>query len=455
MIGAIADDFTGATDVAVALRRHGLRTVLYFGLPPDDVAPSKHGADPSQSDTDTPVHGTDTPDYDAVVIALKTRTIPKADAVARSLAALDWLRTHVNPDQVFFKYCSTFDSTPDGNIGPVLDALADAMGVPVVAMTPSSPEHGRTQYNGYLFVGDVLLGESSMRHHPLTPMTDSYLPRVLEAQSEYRAGVVTLPQVRGQAIEARLSELRADGVRYALVDALDDSDLTTAGRALSGAPLVAGAAGLAAGLAKGRAEGRAEGRAGDSAVGQAESPAASRARADHGEAPVPAPGEPAAVLAGSCSARTLQQIAAMIEADRPAYRLDALADQDPGSLADSALAWYDTLGKDTEAPLIYSSLEPAALRHVQRQLGTDRSAAILEEAIGRVARGLVERGVTRIVSAGGETSGAVVSALGVPGGEIGAEAARGVPWIFTPSGLTLLLKSGNFGEPDLLLEATR
>ncbi len=161
------------------------------------------------------------------------------------------------------------------------------------------------------------------------------------------------------------------------------------------------------------------------------------------------------MLAGSCSARTLQQIAAMIEAGRPAYRLDALADQDPGSLADGALAWYDTLGKDTEAPLIYSSLEPAALRHVQRRLGTDRSAAILEEAIGRVARGLVERGVTRVVSAGGETSGAVVSALGVPGGEIGAEAARGVPWIFTPSGLTLLLKSGNFGEPDLLLEATR
>ncbi|MEV5889622.1 3-oxo-tetronate kinase [Nonomuraea fuscirosea] len=439
MIGAIADDFTGATDVAVALRRHGLRTVLHFGLPPDDVAPSKHGADPSESDTDTHGHDAEPPAYDAVVIALKTRTIPKADAVARSLAALDWLHTHVNPDQVYFKYCSTFDSTPDGNIGPVLDALADAMEVPVVAMTPSSPEHGRTQYNGYLFVGDMLLGESPMRHHPLTPMTDSYLPRVLETQSAYRAGVVTLPQVRGQAIEARLSELRADGVRYALVDALDDADLTTAGRALTGAPLVAGAAGLAAGLAKGLAEGRA--RAG--------------ARTDHGDAPVPVSGEAVAVLAGSCSARTLQQIAAMIEADRPTYRLDALADQDPGSLADGALAWYDALSKEAGAPLIYSSLEPAALRHVQQELGTDRSAAILEEAIGRVAQGLVERGVTRVVSAGGETSGAVVSALGVPGGEIGVEAARGVPWIFTPSGLTLLLKSGNFGEPDLLLEASR
>ncbi|MEV4177917.1 four-carbon acid sugar kinase family protein, partial [Nonomuraea sp. NPDC049709] len=156
MIGAIADDVTGATDVAVALRRHGLRTVLYFGLPPQ---------------------GTELPEHDAVVIALKTRTIPRADAVARSLEALHWLRANGAARQVYFKYCSTFDSTPDGNIGPVLDALADAMDAPVVAMTPSSPEHGRTQYNGYLFVGDVLLGESHMRHHPLTPMTDSYLPR--------------------------------------------------------------------------------------------------------------------------------------------------------------------------------------------------------------------------------------------------------------------------------------
>ncbi|AQZ66450.1 unnamed protein product [[Actinomadura] parvosata subsp. kistnae] len=411
MIGAIADDFTGATDVAVALRRRGLRTLLYFGLPPQGAQP---------------------PEHDAVVIALKTRTVHKADAVARSLRALRWLRAHGAAEQVYFKYCSTFDSTPEGNIGPVLDALADALEAPIVPMTPSSPEHGRTQYNGYLFVGDVLLGESHMRHHPLTPMTDSYLPRLLEAQSAYRSGVVTLPHVRGQAVERRLAELREQGVRYAFVDALAEEDLMTAGRALVRAPLVAGAAGLAGGLAAARA----------GAAGQEETAA-------------PEPSGPAAVLAGSCSSRTLEQVQVMIEAGRPAHRLDALTEQDADSLARRALAWYDALDARDGAPLIYSSLEPAKLRRVQQALGAERSAALLESAIGRIARGLVERGVTRLVTAGGETSGAVVSALGVPGGVIGAEAARGVPWIFVPSGPALLLKSGNFGDPDLLLEATR
>ncbi|TDD03683.1 four-carbon acid sugar kinase family protein [Nonomuraea deserti] len=409
MIGAIADDFTGATDVAVALRRRGIRTVLFFGLPPEAAEP---------------------PECDALVIALKTRTAARADAVAQSLGALGWLRSR-GVRQVYVKYCSTFDSTAEGNIGPVLDALAGAMDAPVVAMTPSSPEHGRTQYNGYLFVGDVLLGESHMRHHPLTPMTDSYLPRLLEGQSAHRAGVVTLAQVRAGAMGRRLAELRAEGVRYALVDAVDDADLVTAGRALADAPLVAGAAGLAGGLA------------------------AAHARSGHDEAPAPAPRGAAAVLAGSCSARTLEQVAAMIEAGRPAYRLDALADQDHESLARDALAWYDTLDVEAGAPLVYASAEPAELRRVQEIVGAERSATILESAIGRVAQGLVERGVTRVISAGGETSGAVVSALGVPGGVIGGEAARGVPWIHTASGLALLLKSGNFGEPGLLVESSR
>ncbi|WP_043627135.1 3-oxo-tetronate kinase [Nonomuraea candida] len=411
MIGAIADDFTGATDVAVALRRRGLRTVLYFGLPPQGVTP---------------------PEHDAVVIALRTRTIHRADAVARSLRALRWLRAHGAAEQVYFTYCSTFDSTRDGNIGPVLDALADAMEAPLVAMTPSSPEHGRTQYNGYLFVGDALLGESHMRHHPLTPMTDSYLPRLLEGQSAYRAGVVTLPQVRAGQVGRRLAELREQGVRYVFVDALEDDDLMLAGRELAGLPLVAGAAGLAGGLAAARA-----------------------AATGHDDAPAPEPSGPAAVLAGSCAARTLQQVATMIEAGRPAYRLDPLADGDADSLARNALAWYDTLPPGSGAPLIYSSLEPARLRRVQDALGAERSAAILETAIGRVARGLVERGVTRVITAGGETSGAVVTALGAPGGLIGNEAAHGVPWIFTPGGLALLLKSGDFGGPDLLLTASQ
>ncbi|MFI6535663.1 3-oxo-tetronate kinase [Nonomuraea sp. NPDC050547] len=414
MIGAIADDVTGATDVAVALHRHGLRTLLFF---------------------DTPAAATDLPPHDAVVIALKTRTAPRAQAVERSLDALDWLRAH-GVGQVYFKYCSTFDSTPDGNIGPVLDALADALDAPLVAMTPSSPEHGRTQYLGHLFVGERLLSESHMRDHPLTPMTDSYLPRVLEAQSAHRAGVVPLETVRGgpAGIGRRLAHLRREGVRYALVDAVEDGDLTAAGQVLGGLRLVAGAAGLAAGLARAHEVGKIHEAVGDS--------------------PARVPAGRAAVLAGSCSARTLEQVRAVIEHGRPAHRLDALAEPDPEALAANALAWYDAQRPEDGAPLIYSSLPPAGLHEVQRALGRERSAELLESALGEIARGLVERGVTRLVAAGGETSGAVVRALGVTGGVIGPEAARGVPWIFTPS-LTLLLKSGNFGEPGLLLDASR
>ncbi|MFI9556158.1 3-oxo-tetronate kinase [Nonomuraea endophytica] len=426
MIGAIADDVTGATDVAVALHRHGLRTLLYF---------------------DTPNTEPDLPPHDAVVIALKTRTAPREQAVERSLAALDWLRAH-GVGQVYFKYCSTFDSTPEGNIGPVLDALADALEAPLVPMTPSSPEHGRTQYLGYLFVGERLLSESHMRDHPLTPMTDSFLPRVLEAQSAHRAGVVPLETVREgpAAIGKRLARLRREGVRYALLDAVEDGDLAAAGQVLGGLAsagqvlgglrLVAGAAGLAAGLALAHEVSKIHEAAGDP--------------------PAHVPAGRAAVLAGSCSARTLEQVRAVIEHGRPAHRLDALAepDPDPEALAANALAWYDAQRPEDGAPLIYSSLPPAELHEVQRALGRERSAELLESALGRIASGLVERGVTRLVAAGGETSGAVVRALGVTGGVIGPEAARGVPWILTPS-LTLLLKSGNFGEPGLLLDASR
>ncbi|WP_157248993.1 3-oxo-tetronate kinase [Nonomuraea typhae] len=425
MIGAIADDFTGATDVAVALHRHGLRTLLYFGTPPADLA---------------------LPAHDALVIALKTRTVPKDEAVAQSLAALDWVRSR-GACQIYFKYCSTFDSTAEGNIGPVLDALADAVDAPMVAMTPSSPEHGRTQYLGYLFAGDVLLAESPMREHPLTPMTDSYLPRVLDAQSAHRSGVVPLPVVRRgpAAIADRLDALRAEGVRYALVDAVVDDDLAAAGQALNRMRLVAGAAGLAAGLARAHEAAKIH-----AAVEDEQARNGDPVPATAGHTPPPLPTGRAAVLAGSCSARTLEQVAAMIEAGRPAYRLDALAVQDAEVLAREALAWYDAQWPEYGAPLVYSSLPPDELRDVQRRLGRERSAELLESALGRVAKGLAERDVTRLIAAGGETSGAIVRALGLPGGLIGPEAARGVPWILTPS-LSLLLKSGNFGEPDLLL----
>ncbi|MFJ5072872.1 3-oxo-tetronate kinase [Kitasatospora sp. NPDC088556] len=417
MIGVIADDVTGGTDVAAALRRQGLRTLLCFGTP--DELPAQQ-----------PV--------DAAVISLKTRTAPVATAVEQSQAAALRL-SRAGANRLYFKYCSTFDSTAQGNIGPVLDALGQATGGDPVVTTPSSPEHGRTQYQGYLFVDGTLLAESPMRHHPLTPMRDSFLPRLLDAQSAHPGCAVLDHTVVSGGADRIRSTIRqhAGHTRYLLADALTDGDLYAIAQACEDLPLVAGAAGLAGALARVHAERSAS------------------APGDRAGRPV-RPDGPAVALAGSCSRRTLEQIDAMRAAGRPVHRLDPLTDREPASLADRALAWYDDLGsRATEAgPLIHSSMPPHALRDVQHALGLERSASILEAALGRIARGLAERGVTRLVIAGGETSGAVVSALGVDGGQVGAEAARGVPWIHTAAGLDILLKSGNFGERDLLLTAT-
>ena len=414
MIGAIADDFTGGTDVAVAFRRAGLRTVVVFG---------------------DPTSAGDLPEHDALVVALKTRTIDADDAVRQSLDAAEWLRSR-GADQLFFKFCSTFDSRPEGNIGPVADALADLLGAARAAVVPASPEHLRTQYLGHLFVDRVLLSDSPMRHHPLTPMTDSYIPRVLETQTERAVGLVDLRDVqRGrQHIRSLFDAAEAAGTRYVVVDAITDDDLVEIGFACLSDPLVTGAAGLAGGLGVARS-------------------ATLRAQ---GAAPVgPLDMDPigdslSAVLAGSCSARTLEQIAHM-QADHESFRLDPLVTPDSRELADAALAWVDARS-GSSAPLIYSSLPPAELQRVQAALGVDGASLILETAMGYVAQGLVERGIRRIVVAGGETSGAVVTALNVAGGTIGEEVAPGVPWIYTTgeTPIALLLKSGNFGEPGLL-----
>lgn len=434
-LGVIADDFTGATDVAVALRRAGLRTLLFFGVPEDGTG---EGA-----------HAPQLPSYDALVVALKTRMMPASDAVASSMAALRWLRGQ-GTGQIYFKFCSTFDSTPRGNIGPVLDALAGATGAGPVPLTPSSPEHLRTQYQGCLFVDDVLLGESHMRDHPVTPMTDSYLPRLLRAQTCEPVALIGLGTVREgpAAVRVALADARARGARYVLADGIDESDLRTLGRAVLGAPLVAGAAGLAAGLAHAYAEDR----AGHPSSAGGYRTAGEEAAEGTGEAPR----GPAAVLSGSCSRRTLEQLAVLADEGRPAYYLDAVAAPDPAALAGAALHWYDALPAGGGAPVLYSSVAPERLREIQHVLGRERSAAVLEEATGLIASGLVARGVRRLIAAGGETSGAVVAALGVTGARVGAEADRGVPWIHPLAGrpLALLLKSGNFGGPALLADAS-
>ena len=309
-LGCIADDFTGGTDVAAAVRRSGMSVSLLF---------------------DIPQNTNEVPATDAVVIALKTRTIPAADAVAQSLAALSWLQEH-DVDRVYFKYCSTFDSTEKGNIGPVADALLDALAESMTLVCPASPEHGRTMYRGNLFVGDDLLSESSMRHHPLTPMTDSRIPRVMQAQTVGAVGLLPLHEVRSGAetVKVRLKELAAAKVRHVVVDAIDRSDLDVVAAGSRDLRLYTGGAGLAGALAT------ALGTPGDlsSAVEQR------------------LPTGPGVVLAGSCSAATLAQVATAAEVF-PSYRLDPVATPDPGEMLTKASEWLRSqLGKWADLDLL-------------------------------------------------------------------------------------------------------
>ncbi|MGP3769630.1 3-oxo-tetronate kinase [Streptomyces sp. SDT5-1] len=413
-IGCIADDFTGGTDVAAAFRRAGLRTALVFGVP--------------DADTSLPA------DCDAAVIALKSRSTPADEAVAESLAAQKWLWSK-GAAQVYFKYCSTFDSTPDGNIGPVTDALLDAAGAPLTLACPASPPNGRTVYQGHLFVHDQLLSDSPLRHHPLNPMTDSSLPRLLAAQTPHRVGLVPLTTVRAgvDAVREALVAHERDGVRHVVADALTDEDLAVLGAAALELPVVTGAAGLAEGL------------------GHAY-PASGPAVAE----PLPTGGR-SAVLAGSCSARTLEQIAEFYAAGLPSLHLDVLAAAAGRDIVTEALAWYDT--QDADRPvLVYASASPDELAAVQRQLGVAEAAAQVEELLGALAARLVERGVRRLLVAGGETSGAVTTALDIRTVLVADEADPGVPWTrtTTPHGdLALMLKSGNFGAPDLFVRALK
>ncbi|MFI7226171.1 3-oxo-tetronate kinase [Nonomuraea angiospora] len=394
LLGCVADDYTGGTDVAAALRRSGLRTVLIFGVPGLTTA---------------------LPDSDAVVVALKTRSIPAGEAVAASLAVQRWLGER-GVRRLYVKYCSTFDSTDQGNIGPVADALTEAAGVRLTVVCPAAPEHGRTVYQGHLFVGDRLLSESSMRHHPLTPMTDPDLVRVLGRQTPHRVALVAHETVRrgAGAVRAALDALRARDVRYAVTDALDDRDLDVIARATAHLPVVTGAAGLAGALETAR----------------------------HEQAVPALPTGPGVVLAGSCSAATLEQVA-LARRHLPSYRLRAEQD----GLVEEALGWLEANLPAEGRALVYSSAPPE-----ERSPG---AAGLLERALAAVAVRAAGLGARRIVVAGGETSGAVVNALGVTGAVVGAEADRGVPWLLTtghPS-LALLLKSGNFGRPDLLVTA--
>lgn len=413
LLGCIADDFTGATDLANMLVRGGMRTIQTIGVPTTPLGE----------------------EVDAVVVALKSRTIPAPEAVAQSLAALAWLK-QAGCKQFYFKYCSTFDSTPKGNIGPVTDALMDALGTDFTIACPAFPENGRTICRGYLFVGDVLLSESGMKDHPLTPMTDANLVRVLQPQTRRKVGLVRYDTLaKGPtALGKRIAALRKDGVGIAVVDALGESDLGCIAEGCADLPLVTAGSGVGLGIALNH---RRAGR-----LGHAASAAVLPRIAGH-----------AAVLSGSCSVATNGQVAHWMQS-RPGFRIDPLRLAAGQPIAQEALAWA-RLRLSAGPILIYATATPDEVKAAQRELGAERAGTLVEQALAEIAKGLVQAGVRKLVVAGGETAGAVVGALGIRSLRIGPQIDPGVPWTesLDAEPIALALKSGNFGSVDFFSKA--
>ncbi|MBV9890055.1 MAG: four-carbon acid sugar kinase family protein [Rhizobacter sp.] len=426
-LGCIADDFTGATDLANNLVRAGMRAVQTIGVPREGAAA----------------------DVEAVVVALKSRTLEPAQAVAQSLAACRWLRAH-GALQIYFKVCSTFDSTPRGNIGPVLEALMDELGCEFTIATPAFPDNARAVFKGHLFVGDVLLSESGMRHHPLTPMSDSNLVRVLQAQlaperkggrPPRRVGLVEhrATGASSAAIEARFAELRASGVAIAIADAIDNDDLVRLGEAARSLALVCAGSGLAIAL-----------------------PRNFDIAPSTDAASLPLVRGRSAIVSGSCSEATNAQVAAFVAAGGASRRIDPLAlasGRDAEAVADIARWAEARWAAAPDAPvLVYSTATPSEVALAQQRGGAHDVGARLESLLAALAVTLVDRGARRLVVAGGETSGACVQALGVGTLRIGAQIDPGVPWCHAtppaaPEGLLLALKSGNFGAVDFFTRA--
>ena len=439
LLGCIADDFTGASDLANNLARAGMRVAQTIGVPTSPLSA----------------------EVDAVVVSLKSRTNAPQEAIAQSLAALTWLQAQ-GAQQIYFKYCSTFDSTAQGNIGPVTDALMDALGTNFTIATPAFPDNKRTVFKGYLFAGDTLLSESGKQNHPLTPMLDANLVRVLQAQTQRVVGLVDYTVVaRGAtAVTERINELKSAGVGIAIVDAISNDDLMRLGPALKGMQLVTAGSGVAIGLPQNFC-----------ITPSAQSTVLPQATGFQ------------AVVSGSCSLTTNAQVLAFITAGRPALAIDPLrvaSGMASGiDVAAEALAWAAPL-LQAGPVLVYSTAESSAIKAVQRQLGVEEAGALVERTLAAIAKGLVALGVRQLIVAGGETSGACVQALGITQMQIGPQIAPGVPWCFSEpprsalrvlpaprggraslgaarrlaaSGVHITLKSGNFGGNDFFTGA--
>jgi uncharacterized protein YgbK (DUF1537 family) len=418
VLGCIADDYTGASDLANTLTRNGLRTIQTIGVP---------------------AAGFEIPEVDAAVIAMKIRSIAAEEAVAAARSAYRWLDAR-GAGHVLYKICSTFDSTDAGNIGPITEALRAGSGAGTVLVTPAFPETGRTVYLGNLFVGAVLLNESPMKDHPLNPMCDANLVRVLQRQSQGKIGLVDLFTVSkgADALRTRLGELETNGHAAAIADAVFERDLETLGEAAAESRLSTGASGLGLGLARALVKaGRVKGGIGDTA-----------------EAARPVGGH-AAVLAGSCSAATLEQIA-VAERSMPVLRLSQERLVEGQGEVERALAWaLECVG--ASPVLIAASASPDAVAQIQSKYGSEASGRAIEQGMAAIAAGLAAAGARRLIVAGGETSGAVVDKLRIPAFLVGPEIAPGVPLLRSVGqagpDLLMALKSGNFGGPDFFEKA--
>ena len=412
LLGVIADDFTGATDIASFLVENGLSTVQLNGVPDSDAAVEAQ----------------------AVVISLKSRSCPTEQAVAQSLQALAWLQRQ-GCQRFYFKYCSTFDSTARGNIGPVTDALLDALGESQTVISPALPVNGRTVYQGYLFVMDQLLSESGMRNHPVTPMTDSNLLRLMEAQAAGRCGLIdaAVMDTGADGVRARLQQLAQQGVRYVVLDTLNEQHLLTQGAALKAMKLVTGGSGLAIGLARQWAQ-----------PGQTQAQAAGAPQ-----------GEKAVVLSGSCSTMTNKQVARYRQ-QAAAQAIDVarcIGEDERARYARELSDWVQAQRGDL-APLLYATAEPEALRQTQQQYGVDIASQAVEALFAALVQLLHQAGFRRFIVAGGETSGVVTQALAIRGFHIGPCISPGVPWVRAiEQPVSLALKSGNFGDENFFARA--
>jgi len=412
LLGVIADDFTGATDIAGFLVANGMKTIQLNGVPQQEMSLTA----------------------DAVVISLKSRSCPVNEAVSLSIQALHWLQAQ-GCQQFYFKYCSTFDSTPQGNIGPVTDALLNELGESFTIICPSLPVNGRSVYQGHLFVQGELLNESGMRHHPVTPMKDANLMRLMEAQAQGRAELVNYQQIEqgAETIAARFDALRQQGYRYAVVDTLNDAHLASIGRACRELKLITGGSGLAAGIAQNWANALSD----QSVAMQAGQPGSGST----------------VILSGSCSVMTNRQVAAY-QSQAAHFALDVKQCLCEPAYIEQVLDWVISHLNDPLAPMVYATAQPHTLHAIQAEFGAQASSQAVEQFFHHLVQRLQQHGVSNFIVAGGETSGVVTQSLNVRGFYIGPQIAPGVPWVKAiDQPLSLALKSGNFGDEHFFTSA--